>query len=264
MNAPTDPSETPTILMVDDEPTTLEVMEMFLRGAGYERIVRTSDSRKVLELMEETQPDLLLLNLMMPHMDGVEVLKAVRARDDLSNVPILIVTGSSDPAVKQRAVDHGATDFLGKPIDPSELALRVRNTLTASGRAFASPSPGPEQSRGLLPKRRPVAAPGTPLVSRLTGDDDRSRAIVEAFVSRLRDKLTAMEESIAERDFTELIHLAHWLKGAAGTVGFDEFTEPAQALQYLARERKHEPLESAIEELWALADRIVVGPEAKG
>jgi CheY-like chemotaxis protein len=262
MNAHKDPSETPTILMVDDEPTTLEVMEMFLRGAGYEQVIRTSDSREVVALMEEKRPDLLLLNLMMPHMDGVEVLKAVRGHEDLSDVPILIVTGSSDPAIKQRAVDHGATDFLGKPIDPSELALRVRNTLTASGRAFAQPAPRPEAARRLLPKRRPVAAPGTPLVSRLTGDDARSRAIVEAFVGRLRDKLVAMEESIALRDFNELVNLAHWLKGAAGTVGFDEFTEPAQALQYLARERKLEPLESAIEELWGLADRIIVGAEA--
>jgi CheY-like chemotaxis protein len=214
--------------------------------------------------MEREQPDLLLLNLMMPHMDGIEVLKAVRGREDLSDVPILVVTGSTDPATKQRAVDHGATDFLGKPIDPSELSLRVRNTLSASGRIFEPPAPAEDPPRHARPERRPVAAPGAPLVSRLTGDDLRSRAIVEAFVGRLRDKLTAMEESIAERDFTELIHLAHWLKGAAGTVGFDEFTEPAQALQYLARERKHEPLESAIEELWALADRIAVGPEAKG
>lgn len=263
MSTPNEPSAGPTILMVDDEPTTLEVMEMFLRGAGYDHIIRTSDSREVAGLMDEVRPDLLLLNLVMPHMDGIEVLKAIRGGAKPSDVPVLIVTGSTDPATKQRAVDHGATDFLGKPIDPSELSLRVRNTLTATGRVFAPPSPREEtQPSGSL-QRRPVAAPGAPLVSRLAGEDARSRKIIEAFVVRLRDKLVAMEECMAANDYAELVHLAHWLRGAAGTVGFDEFTEPAEALQYIARERKHEPLEGAIADLWALADRIVVDPEAE-
>ena len=264
MNSPTESNQGPTILMADDEPTTLEVMEMFLRAAGYERIVRTSDSREILGLMAETQPDLLLLNLMMPHMGGIEVLKAIRCKPKLREIPVVVVTGSNDSAAKQRAVEQGASDFLGKPIDPSELTLRVRNTLSACGRGFTPPVPRHDIPRAALPEHSRVAVSGAPLVSQLTGDDRRSRLIVASFVGRLRDKLTAMEESIATRDFGELVNLAHWLKGAAGTVGFDEFTEPAEALQFLARERKNEPLESAIEELWALADRIVVDTEAGG
>ncbi len=260
MKLPTDPGATPTILMADDEPTTLEVMEMFLRAAGYEQIVRTSDSREILGLMEEARPDLVLLNLMMPHQDGIEVLRSIRANPDHRTVPVIIVTGSTDSGTKQRAVDCGATDFLRKPIDPSELSLRVHNILSASGKGFKPPAPRQRTARAVQPERPRTAAADAPLVSRLTGDDERSRAIITAFVGRLREKLAALEESIEARDFAEIVNLAHWLKGAAGTVGFDEFTAPAESLQFLARERKHEQLESAIEQLWALADRIVVGP----
>lgn len=264
MKSPIESSEHPIILMADDEPTTLEVIEMFLCAAGYEQLVRTGDARTVLELVEEKQPDLVLLNLMMPHMNGLEVLQAIRSgRPETRDVPVIIVTGSSDPTAKQRAVEHGATDFLAKPIDPVELSLRVGNTLAASGRpgipqAPRKSAPQPE------PQPVPASTPGSPLVSTLVGDDERSHAIVASFVGRLRDKLATMDACAEAGRFEELIDLAHWLKGAAGTVGFTEFTDPAESLQRLAREHKERPVAAAIEALWGLADRIVIDHGGEG
>jgi diguanylate cyclase (GGDEF)-like protein len=81
--------------------------------------------------MVKNDPDILLLDLDMPDINGFEVLSAVRAHHDYKYLPVIILTASEDPDSKLKALEMGATDFLSKPVDPSELALRVRNTLSA-------------------------------------------------------------------------------------------------------------------------------------
>jgi diguanylate cyclase (GGDEF)-like protein len=120
-----------TIMMVDDEATTMEVMQAFLEDAGYQRFVLLEDSSHAMEKIEELRPDILLLDLMMPKVPGFEILQQVRAHPLLTHLPVIILTSSSDPETKLKALDQGATDFLAKPVDPSELILRVRNTLAA-------------------------------------------------------------------------------------------------------------------------------------
>ena len=120
-----------TIMMVDDEPTTMEVMQSYLEDAGYQRFVLVEDSTQAMATIEERRPDILLLDLMMPEVTGFEILQQVRAHSRLSHLPVIILTSSSDAATKLQALDQGATDFLAKPVDPSELTLRVRNTLAA-------------------------------------------------------------------------------------------------------------------------------------
>ena len=120
-----------TIVMVDDEPTTLDVVEMLLRDEGYERIVPVVDSTRALDVIGRERPDVLLLDLMMPEVGGLDILRAMRATEALERIPVVILTSSSDPEAKLEALGLGATDFLGKPVDPSELILRLRNTLSA-------------------------------------------------------------------------------------------------------------------------------------
>jgi len=121
-----------TVMMVDDEETTLSVLEAFLEGEGYSRFVTTTDSNQALELAIEKRPDALLLDLKMPGgPGGFEILEQVRANEVLRQLPVIILTSDTDPQTKLQALELGATDFLGKPVDPSELALRLRNTLAA-------------------------------------------------------------------------------------------------------------------------------------
>ncbi len=120
-----------TIMIVDDEPTTIDVMEMFLEAEGFGRVVTTTDSRRALDLLAEESPDVVLLNLMMPHVDGFEILGSMRKDERLQNIPAIILTSSTDPERKLEARALGATDFLAKPVDPTELALRLRNTFAA-------------------------------------------------------------------------------------------------------------------------------------
>ena len=119
------------IFIVDDEPTTMDVVKAFLEEAGYHNFVLIEKSGEAMAILEQQRPDLLLLDLMMPEVSGFDLLRAVRDHEKLKHLPVLILTSSSDNKDKLQALDLGATDFLAKPVDPSELQLRVRNTLAA-------------------------------------------------------------------------------------------------------------------------------------
>jgi DNA-binding response OmpR family regulator len=257
------------IMLVDDEPTTLDVIELFLRDAGYGRFTKTTDARRVLELLAAERPDVLLLNLMMPKLDGIQLLNAINARPELRDIPVIIVSSSSDADTKHQALEHGAADFLCKPVDASELEMRVQNTLAA--RAYRDWDPNRDGSAphgDRSARSRPVDAAASrsfePLVSRLDENDSRSRAILVSFVGRLQAKRLAMEASFEAGDFEELVALAHWLKGAAGTVGFDAFTQPAETLRLLAQDEKASEIEASLQEIRDLAQRVVLAgdPEA--
>jgi diguanylate cyclase (GGDEF)-like protein len=120
-----------TIMMVDDEPITMEVVQTFLEDAGYREFLLVDDSVQAMDRLREHRPDVLLLDVVMPEVSGFDILRFLRADDDFAHLPVIILTSSSDAATKLEALDLGATDFLSKPVDPSELALRVRNTLAA-------------------------------------------------------------------------------------------------------------------------------------
>ena len=119
------------VMMVDDEPLTIEVTQFHLEEVGYTKFVATSDPRQALALIAERRPDVLLLDLMMPGMSGFEILARMQQENMLKDLPTIILTSSNDSATKLKALELGATDFLAKPVDPSELVLRLRNTLAS-------------------------------------------------------------------------------------------------------------------------------------
>src|SRR5690242_12131299 len=110
-----------SVLLIDDDPTTLDFVEKFLERAGYSRIVATTDARKALPLITEKQPDIILLDLIMPEVSGFEILSAIRAREDVRYTPVIILTADTDPEAQLKALGLGATDFLTKPVNPTEL-----------------------------------------------------------------------------------------------------------------------------------------------
>jgi len=119
------------VMMVDDEPTNLEVTQIYLEDAGYSRFVSTDDPMKAMALLDSERPDLLLLDVKMPGKSGFDILRDMRETNILQDVPTIVLTAATDPETKLQALELGATDFLSKPVDPSELVLRVRNTLAA-------------------------------------------------------------------------------------------------------------------------------------
>jgi DNA-binding response OmpR family regulator len=119
------------VMMVDDEPLMIELTQAFLERAGYRRFVSTSDGHAALAMLKREHPDVLLLDIKMPGVSGLQVLEEMRAHPALQHVPVIVLTSAEDSATKLKALDLGATDFLRKPVDAAELALRMRNALAA-------------------------------------------------------------------------------------------------------------------------------------
>ena len=119
------------IMIVDDEHINIDVVQAFLEDEKYCNFITVEDSTQAMKELQETTPDLLLLDLIMPEVSGFDILSAVRAHPKFKYLPVIILTASTDIQSKLKALDLGATDFLAKPLDQSELGLRVRNTLAA-------------------------------------------------------------------------------------------------------------------------------------
>jgi diguanylate cyclase len=120
------------IMMVDDEMLNIEMTQAFLVEAGYKHFVQTDQPENAVAMMRRELPGVLLLDLSMPRVSGLEILATMRDDAVLRHVPVIVLTSSTDPQVKLKALALGAMDFLSKPVDPSELGLRIRNTLAAS------------------------------------------------------------------------------------------------------------------------------------
>ena len=118
------------ILIIDDQVANIDVLEGFLLMQGYTSIKTTADPRKVISLYQSFAPDLILLDLSMPHLSGFEVLQRLKPFV-LANtyVPILVLTADITKEAKQRALSEGASDFLIKPFDLVEVGLRIKNLL---------------------------------------------------------------------------------------------------------------------------------------
>ncbi|HEV7281785.1 MAG TPA: HD domain-containing phosphohydrolase [Pirellulaceae bacterium] len=117
------------IAIIDDEPTNVKVVSRLLQMEGYSDFVTTCDARDALGLVRSEEPDIILLDLMMPHLSGLEILRTLRRHQGTRLTPIVILTASTDHETRIEALRGGANDFLNKPIDPSELAPRVGNLL---------------------------------------------------------------------------------------------------------------------------------------
>jgi len=116
------------ILVVDDEPHIRQILKFTLEKAAYQ-VFCAADGEEALEKMVEIKPNLVLLDVMMPHMDGFEVCRKMRQDFGLSQIPVIMLTAKGDLNEKVRGLEGGANDYLVKPYSNDELLLRVRNVL---------------------------------------------------------------------------------------------------------------------------------------
>lgn len=144
-SAPDTADHAPRILIVDDEPHNRQLLEVMLMSEGF-LFSTAANGEEALAVVAKQPPDLILLDLMMPGMDGCQVAAAIKGNVTTKNIPVIMVTALDDRDAKMLALNAGAEDFLTKPVDRAELRVRVRNLLRlkaygsemASARAIAA------------------------------------------------------------------------------------------------------------------------------
>src|SRR4051812_33319329 len=125
MNPSTEFHKSARILIVDDERSSAELLSKILQKAGYSICITVTDPRLAVERFEQMCPDLVLLDLHMAPMSGIEVLERIdRMVSPRLRPPVLVITGDTTPDAKYQALKAGATDFLSKPLDFVEVTLR--------------------------------------------------------------------------------------------------------------------------------------------
>jgi putative two-component system response regulator len=117
------------ILIVDDEPANVEILRRLLERCGFSRVESTNDPREAADLYVRFRPDLILLDLHMPHLDGLAVMDELNQIAEASYLPILMLTGDDTQEAKQEALSRGAKDFLNKPFHGDEVLLRIGTLL---------------------------------------------------------------------------------------------------------------------------------------
>jgi len=164
----------PHILLVDDEPNIIDLARMYLEAEGY-RVSSVPDGKAALQAIRGDQPDLVIMDIMMPEMDGWELCRRVRAAREL---PIIMLTARDDDVDKIVGLELGADDYLTKPFNPRELVARVKAVLR---RYEAGHHPGQVLELGGLRldrERREVSVHGEPVRLR-TREFDLLRAFME-------------------------------------------------------------------------------------
>lgn len=119
-----------SILLVDDDPNLRELLRQMLELGGYE-VIEAEDGLDALEKLEERMPDMMVLDVMMPNMDGVSLCKKLRATADFARLPIIMLSGKTQHRAVQEGLAAGANCYLCKPITVSELIQAVRGLLLA-------------------------------------------------------------------------------------------------------------------------------------
>jgi DNA-binding response OmpR family regulator len=133
------------ILIVEDDPDIAELVARYLDKAGF-TTERATSGRDALQMVAAKPPDLLVLDLMLPHVDGLEVCQRIRSQDATAAIPIIMLTARAEESERIVGLELGADDYLAKPFSPSELVARVRALLRRAQRG-----PGPAAAAGSKP-----------------------------------------------------------------------------------------------------------------
>jgi len=148
------------VLVVDDEPDALELIDYNLKGAGYQ-VFTAANGTRALELAQRHLPDLIILDLMLPEIDGIEVCKILRRNTETQDIPIIMLTAKADEIDRVIGLEVGADDYVTKPFSPRELTLRVKNILRRGKASADSKQPVIEiQNISIDPEKHEVLLDG--------------------------------------------------------------------------------------------------------
>jgi CheY-like chemotaxis protein len=234
---------------VDDGAENRELVALVLEEQG--AIVEQAENGHIgYELASKNPYDLILMDIHMPVMDGFTATRLLHQAG--VRIPIVALTARVMKGFESEVEAMGCAGYVSKPVDIDRLLECVTGILgiaihdsEAAGRV--------ETDSGDVSS----VAPAAPIYSRLA-NNRRFRPVIHKFGMRLEQELAAMEQALRRGDFRGLQDLAHWLKGAAGTVGFDALTEPATQLEESAAAAQRDATWAAWNAVRLLAERLVI------
>jgi PAS domain S-box-containing protein len=252
------------VLLVDDGPENRELVRLVLADTGL--IVDEAENGQIaVDKASAAAYDLVLMDMQMPVMDGYTSTRTMRAKG--MQMPIYALSANAMKEDEKAILEAGCTGFLTKPVNIDKLMETLVRLLGGTRVDPAAPATALEApaAPALVMTLEPIAsaaaaaaraaASGPPVRSRLARSV-RLRPAIRKFSGRLAEQMVAIEAAYAKPDMHELAQLAHWLKGAAGTVGYDDFTKPAMRLEQAAKDGRHADAGAALEEVRDLAARI--------
>ena len=250
------------ILVVDDSIENRELLKALLEPAGL--IVDEAENGAIaIEKAKAKDYAVILMDMQMPVMDGFTATKALRAMG--MKLPIIAFTAHALKGFESEINDAGCSGYLTKPVDLDLLNqtlakhIRIEGLLRQSVSDVQLPASSTASKATLqtmVGSNSAVPPPATsPLISRLAAKPALHH-VIDIFVERLPRQLEAMDEALAKQDLTALSQIAHWLKGSAGSVGFDMFTEPAKRLEEAAASNNLAELKTGLVEVAALSNRL--------
>ena len=241
------------ILVVDDGVENRELVVSVLEDCGL-TIEQAENGLIGLQKALEKNYDLILMDIQMPVMDGDTATRKMREQG--LKLPIFALTANAMKGFETDLTTAGFTGHLTKPIDIDLLVETLAHKL--GGRRVVD-TPAAALATSADTPARMDAAPmdESPLISRLA-DRPRLHAAIQKFTGRLDQQLNAMDAAWQARNMQELAALAHWLKGAAGTVGYDAFTEPAVEFEQHVKAGAETQIDESLLRLRRLQRRIVV------
>jgi CheY-like chemotaxis protein len=260
------------VLIVDDGPENRELLKLVLGETGL-LIEEAENGQIAVDIAGRMPVDLILMDMQMPVMDGYTATRTLRDRG--LTIPIFALSANAMKGAEQDILAAGCSGCLMKPVNIDEL-MGTLAALLGGTRVEAAKEGVPQVDMVTPPATMPppVAAPvatlgapaavvvsrGPPVVSRLARSV-RLRPAIRKFGARLDEQIRAFDAAFLAENFEELAQLGHWLKGAAGTVGYDDFTEPAARLEQAAKDANAPELGLALAEVHDLAIRLEVPPE---
>jgi len=241
------------VLVVDDGAENRELIRLLLEEAGL-TVEEAENGSIALEKVALKDYDVILMDVHMPVMDGFTAAGILRQKQ--INIPIIALTADAMKGYEQKCLDSGYTGYLTKPIDIDGFMKMMAGLLDGSNGGYGSIRP-PEAPSGVntLSPDHDVSSAEQRIVSRLAGNP-RLRPAICRFADKLHAEVSQMQEAWKQGDMDEVARLAHWLKGSAGTVGYDAFTEPAAELENYAKARQVELVGQSLRQVKALAEAV--------
>ena len=242
------------VLVVDDGAENRELVKFLLEEAGL-TVDQAENGQIGVNKALAGDYDVILMDVQMPIMDGFTATKLLREKGMIK--PIIAMTANAMKGFEQQCLDAGYSAYLSKPIEVDGFMNYMAELL--GGRMVEADSVASSESNEVQAddaECTPVVT-ATPITSTLPLTNKKLRHLVGRFINRLHEQLQAMDKAADEDNMTELAALAHWLKGAGGTVGFDGFTKPAALLEASAKNEDKQEIGQILADLHALADRII-------